>query len=69
MYTTIKHTRQFSLDTPLDRDEYDSIINNPLCTILEKSKEKLRDEEQEGETRRVTERIVLLVTWQEKKLC
>lgn len=69
MYTTIKHTRQFSLDTPQDRDEYDSIINNPLCTILEKSKEKLRDEEQEGETRRVTERIVLLVTWQEKKLC
>lgn len=69
MYKTIKRTRQFDFSDFKDREEYDSVLNDPLCTILEKVKEKLRSEEQIGESRVVTERLVFLVTWQEKKLC
>lgn len=69
MYKTTKYTRQFCMSDSKDRDEYDEIVNNPLCTVLEKSKEKLREEEQIGESRVVKETLVFLVTWQEKKLC
>jgi len=69
MYKTIRRTNAFNLNLAGDRAAYDEIHNNPLCTILEKIKEKLRQEQHEGETKTVTEQLVLIVTWQEKQLC
>lgn len=70
MYDTKTFTEQFDMEITKDRDKYSEIINNPMCTILEKIKEKLTEKamDSEGEPSYIKERIVLIVTWQERKL-
>jgi len=53
-----------------DREFYSAIIDNPLCHVLNVIKEKLTEKamNDEGEPSYIKERIVLIVTWQEKKL-
>jgi DNA primase large subunit len=71
MYTTVTRTEQFSIsDTKKDREAYDAIINNPLTTIIREIKEKLTEKamNEDGEPTYIQERIVLVVTWQEKVL-
>ena len=72
MYAITRHTRQFDFSEAEHIADYDAVLNDPLCTILDKVKEKLRDEERDGDTGRtisVKERLVFLVTWEVKKLC
>jgi hypothetical protein len=63
-------TRQFDMENTKDRDEYSRIIDDPLCSILSTIKEKLTEKAMgdDGEPSYIKERIVLIVTWQEKRL-
>lgn len=49
--------------------DYDAILNNPLCTILDEDtlKESTREFQEEGQMIQ-TDEIIKLVTWEEKKL-
>ena len=70
MYSTVKKTARFDTEKKNDLAAYDEVINNPLCTVLEKEKEKIRDEhrDDEGNISFVNERHVWVVTWEEKML-
>jgi len=70
MYETKTFTEQFDMEVTKDREKYSEIINNPMCSVMEKIKEKLTEKamNDEGEPSYIKERIVLIVTWQEKKL-
>jgi len=70
MYDTDTYTKQFDMNEKDDKEHYSSIINNPLCHIIKEIKEKLVEKlmNDEGEPSYIKERIVLVVTWQEKKL-
>lgn len=70
MYDTRRETKKFNTDASEDIAEYDAILNNPLCSILNERKEKLREEvfDGEGNLVRANEHIVLVVTWEEKTL-
>jgi hypothetical protein len=61
-------TQTFNMNEPEERKHYEEILNNPLCSIIEKIKEKLKETTFEGETQHVTERLMFIVTWQEKSL-
>jgi len=69
VFTTVRRTAQFDLNSQKDRFTYDEILNDPLCTIIEKIKEKMREESRDGEEVTIKERLVFIVTWEEKKLC
>ena len=69
MYRTVYKTQRFDTDEEEDLREYSKILSNPLCTIVEKRTEKISDKEMsEGEVVSIHERVVMVVSWQEKKL-
>ena len=70
MYEIRTHTNQFDLNEKRDREAYSSIINDPLSSIVGVIKEKLVEKalDEEGEPSYIKEKIVLVVTWQEKIL-
>ena len=48
-------------------DEYQAILNNPLCTIIDNYREKLSDKVfDEGKLVGINERVILVVEWNEK---
>lgn len=70
MYTTVTRTEQFEIEERKDREKYDAIIDNPLCHIVSVIREKLTKKAMgdEGEPTYIKERIILIVTYQEKML-
>jgi len=50
-------------------EEYDEVLNDPLCTIIDEEtiKESEREYQDEGQMIQ-TDEIVKLVTWEEKQL-
>ncbi len=70
MYNTKHKTKKFNTDDEADLTEYDKILNDPLCTILSEKKEKLKLEEydNEGNMIHMEEKIILVVTWDQKVL-
>lgn len=70
MYGTKKKTARFDTEKKSDLERFDAIINDPLCSILSKEKEKIRDEQRddEGNVTFVHERFVWVVTWEERTL-
>ena len=70
MYTTVTRTEQFEIEDRKDREKYDAIIDNPLCHIVSVIREKLTEKAMgdEGEPTYIKERIILIVTYQEKML-
>lgn len=70
MYDTSTQTRSFDMSDKKDVLAYNSVIADPLCTIVSSIKEKLTEKElnSEGEPSYIKERIVLIVTWQQKRL-
>ena len=70
MYVTTKRVKQFELSGKGDAQEYESILNNPLCSILAQKSEKLTTKHfnDEGVPIAQEDRLVLLVTWEEKSL-
>lgn len=69
MYHFEYHTRKFDTEDNQDLQDYDDILNNPLCSVVEKRTEKLTTKEfSEGEVSSQNDRVILVVTWREKKL-
>ena len=70
MYAKKRHTARFDTEKEVDLAGYDEILNNPLCTIIDRKQEKVREEhkDEEGNTVYVKERIVWVVTWEERQL-
>ena len=70
MYSKVRHTERFDTDKENDLKSYDEVLNNPLCTIIDRRQEKIREEhkDDEGNTVFIKERIVWVVTWEERQL-
>lgn len=71
MYFTRTRTEKFHTDNSEDMEEYDKILNDPLCTVMAERKEKLNEtefDENTGKPSRSVDEIVLVVTWEEKYL-
>lgn len=69
MYSTKTSTRRFDMDKEGDLNEYSAILSDPTCTVLMVHKEKLTDKEfEDGKMVSMHERVVLIVTWEEKVL-
>lgn len=69
MYKTVCRTKKFEMDSAQDMREYEGIMNNPLCTIVESKIEKLTEREfgEEGQTMS-NDRLLRIITWKEKEL-
>lgn len=69
MYNTVVHSNKFDLDSAEQRREYDAILNNPLCTVVESRIEKLTEREfgEEGQTMS-NDRLIRIITWKQKEL-
>lgn len=70
MYEITRHTKKFNTDVVEDMADYDEIINNPLCVVLNERKEKLSNKEFDGEGKMISleEHVILVVTWEEKDI-
>ena len=67
MYNTKHQFKKFDTTTARDMDEYQAILNNPLCTIVDNYREKLSDKVfDEGKLVGINERVILVVEWNEK---
>lgn len=62
--------KKFQTDDPAQMEEYEQIINNPLCCVIEKVIEKERDQEYNDRGNLIRQRDILffLVHWEEKVL-
>ncbi|NDC22533.1 MAG: hypothetical protein EBZ49_00160 [Proteobacteria bacterium] len=69
MYDIQRHTRRFNTENTLDMQSYDTILNNPLCSIIREASEKITEKDfQDGQMVNVHEMVILVVTWDEKIL-
>ena len=69
MYENTLHTRKFDTDKKSELAEYDCILTNPLCSIINSWREKIIDSEyDEGRLVKTVTKLVLVVTWEEKTL-
>lgn len=70
MYRWATHTRRFDTDNRDHLMEYDSILSNPLCLVIDTKEEKISERElgEEGRIVSMNDRIVMRVTWKEKTL-
>jgi small nuclear ribonucleoprotein (snRNP)-like protein len=70
VYEFVVKTRAFDTSLKGDLEAYDKIMNNPLCSIVEKATEKLSDRMVggEGEQTMINDKVVMIVTWKEKAL-
>jgi len=69
VYKTVNQTRQFDLNDNDDLAAYDEILNNPRCFVVREIKEKLSEKHfEEGKLISVDERLIMVVTWQERTL-
>lgn len=70
MYVTKHHTKQFDINKSSDLKDYDAILDNPLCRIVREVREKMvsKEMDDEGNVTSYQERLILVVTWQERTL-
>jgi hypothetical protein len=71
MYQTVRHSNKYNMDSAEDNHAYESILNDPLCTIVTERIEKTREEEFNEETGRLSRSYEILwriVIWDEKVL-
>jgi hypothetical protein len=70
MYNSEITTRTFDMNLERDTREYDVILNDPLCTLLEEKYEKVTEREMgdEGRIMSIQERLVKVVTYKRKRL-
>lgn len=63
-----RHFKKFQTDDLDQMREYEGIINNPLCTVVEKVLEKEKDQEynDRGNLIRQREIVYFLVHWEER---
>lgn len=70
MFKTVTKTKRFDTDKEEDLKAFDRLMNNPNVTVLTRDKEKIQDKEFEGGVMvSLHERIVWIISWEEKQLC
>jgi len=69
MYQILRKTRKFFTDVESDMKDYDAILTDPLCTVLNSWREKQIDSEyDEGRLTSTKTNLVLVLTWEERCL-
>jgi len=70
VYKNVRKTKKFNTDNIRDLEEYDEILNNPLCSIISERREKLTTKimDDEGKMIGQNDKMILVVTWDEKIL-
>jgi len=69
MYQILRKTRKFFTDVEADMRDYDDILTDPLCTVLNSWREKQIDSEyDEGRLTSTKTNLVLVLTWEERRL-
>ena len=70
MISTKRRFKQFQLDNSDDMAEYEKILNDPLCTVMEKENFKVTEKtfSDRGVLTNITERVYYLVHWEERIL-
>ena len=70
MIKTQRRFKRFRLDNPKDIEEYESILNDSLCTIIgrETQIEKVKTFNDEGKLAEMSELTTYLVHWEEQVL-
>ena len=69
MYKVERKTKKFSTDDKLAMEEYDAILTDPLCTILNSWREKqINSEYDEGRLTSTVTDLVMVLTWEERQL-
>lgn len=69
MYNTRIKTKKFDTDDEKQMEQYDSILSNPLCSVINSWREKITDSEfDEGKLIKTITKLVLVITWEEKSL-
>lgn len=70
MYRIETHTKKFDTDSKDDMKEYDTILSNPLVSVVQEKKEKQTTKhfDDEGKPTAQDDKVVLVVTWTEKIL-
>lgn len=70
MYRWVTRTKRFDTDNAAHLKEYDQILSNPLCVVIDNKREKISDREmnEEGRILSMNDRIVMVVTWKKKRL-
>lgn len=70
LYNITRRVKKFDTDEPNDIEEYEDILNNPLCSIVESHREKLKTKEfdLDGNLLSETEQFIMVVTWEVRSL-
>ena len=64
-----KFTKAFEMTDSKSLADYNAILNNPSCTIIKEVREKVTEKHfEDGKVIASNDRLLLVVTWQEKKL-
>ena len=67
MIKTTRHTKRFLSNNDEDLAAYDSILNDPMCTVIREHKEKIKEVDYDGDSSSQREWIEYLVTWEQKE--
>ena len=71
MYKWVTNTKRFDTGDAKDRASYAEILNNPLCVIIEREKEKISNKVTSGGDDGITEideRLLVVMTWKERTI-
>jgi len=70
MHTIVRKTLRVNTSDAEDLQTYDTVLNNPLCTVVKEIQEKIKETEynEEGKPSHSSEYILLIITYEEKKL-
>ena len=69
MYNVTLKTKKFFTSKTEDLEEYDEILSNPLCSVINSWREKQIDSiYDEGQLVKTETKLVLVVTWETKTL-
>lgn len=69
MYNIVRHAKKFNTDADKEMEEYEQILNNPLCSIISEKNEKLTTKHfEDGVPTYQDDKLVKMVTWEEKVL-
>lgn len=69
MFQQKKHVKAFDLLDKKEVEDYEGVLNDPLCTIIsDRTIKHTTREYQDGQIAESTEQVYLVVTWEEKTL-
>lgn len=69
MYKVVRKTKKFFTDKEKDMEEYDRILTDPLCSVINSWREKqINSVYEEGRLVSTTTDLVMVLSWEERQL-